>query len=114
MSFQLAWYKTHYPTHFYTVMLNFLDEDNVFTASDFEKSVYDLQKELEGLLAQADDDYYWSDNYHNKRIRAIELLLDIYLHGHIIVPCYDFEKDDSTKCFIVGNGITIRTTYEVS
>lgn len=113
MSFQLAWYKTHYPTHFYTVMLNFLDEDNVFTSSDFEKSVYDLQKELEGLLAQADNDYYWSDNYHNKRIRAIELLLDIYLHGHIIVPCYDFEKENSPKSFIVGKGITIRTTYEV-
>lgn len=80
-SFQLAWYKTHYPTHFYTVTLNFLDEDNVFTASDFEKSVYDLQKELERLLAQADNEYYWSDNYHNKRIRAIELLLDTYLHG---------------------------------
>lgn len=112
-SFQLAWYKAHYPTHFYTVMLNYLDEDNSFNVSDFKKDLSDLFDELEELEMQADYNY-WSSNYSNKRIRAIEMVLDISLHGYLIVPCNDVEKGACAKHFKVGADNTILTTYELS
>lgn len=111
LSFRIAWYKTHYPNHFYTVMLNHLDEAGTFTVSDFEKSPYDIAKELHALSEQAHDDYYWSDDYHNKRICALELLNDAYEHGHSFVPFYEYENKTISRSFLTGTNNSIRTVY---
>lgn len=95
-SFQVAWYKVHHPIHFYSILLNSMDSDNVFTASEFEKSPYGLQKELEGLKAQASDDW-WGEFYRDKRVYALELLKDLSEHGYTCVPFNDQEVRDGTN-----------------
>lgn len=113
-SFKLAWYKTHFANHFYAVLMNHLDADNIFTVSDFEKSPYDIEQELQALLKQASEDYYWSDDYHNKRICALELLMDVYEHQHNFVPLYEHECYNRKSHFQAGINNSIRTTYALS
>lgn len=52
--------------------MNHLDVDDIFAASDFDKDPYDIEQELQVLLKRA------SDEYHDKRICALELLMDVY------------------------------------
>lgn len=110
-SFQLAWYKVYYPKEFYTVMLNKLDRDGIFTVSDFEKIPNDLSKEIQALLEQARDNYYWSDDCHDKRICALELLTDAYDHGQSFVPLSEYESTTSDLSFQAGTNNSIRTSF---
>lgn len=110
-SFLLAWYKVYYPNEFFTVMFNKLDQDGIFAVSDFEKSPNDLTKELHALLKQASDNYYWSEDYHDKRICALELLTDAYEHGQRFVPLSEYESTASALSFQAGENNSIRTSF---
>lgn len=110
-SFQLAWYKAYYPNEFFAVLFNKLDQNGIFTVSDFEKTPNDLCKELQALLEQASDNYYWSDDYHDKRICALELLTDAYDHEQSFVPLNEYESTTSDLSFQAGANNSIRTSF---
>lgn len=105
-SFQLAWYKTHYPCCFYAVMLNHMDQFNALTAADFEKNSADISRELETILEGTDD-----EDYSDDRTKALELLVDMYKHGCYFVPLYEYEQDADGKHFKAGAKSAIRTWY---
>ena len=105
-SFILAWYKVNYPIHFYTIMLNYLDEDDVFCVSDFEKDFDDIESEIIALQNK-EVDYYWSDNKSEIRIRALEMIKDVYSHGYSFQPL----RESMHKRFHIGTDSTILTTF---
>jgi len=105
-SYQIAWYKTHYPSSFYAVLLNHIDQYAAFTSEDFEKSPDCIGKELDAILDGADD-----DEYCDKRTESLELLIDIYKHGCCFVPFYEHEQNTDGKHFKAGAKSTIRTWY---